>query len=57
MFRLYRVRAYLVTRLGALVEDEHMCRARSADDAMLQALKIFTEFGEEILEVEASICR
>jgi hypothetical protein len=55
MFRLYRVKAVLITFYGALVEDEHYVRARSVDDAILEGVRVFTQAGEELCEVEASL--
>lgn len=51
-FKQYKVKAQVVSRLGRTYEDEEYVRTQSVEDAIITAIDILTQQGEEMLSVE-----
>lgn len=55
MFRLYWVSAHVITALGHYVLEVEYVRAISPEAAIVAGLDIFTQAGEEWLDVEVRL--
>lgn len=55
MFKLFTVKARLISKLGHIFTDEELVRATSLEEAIIAGLKVFTSHGEEMLWVEAAL--